>query len=165
MHMPRNTETNTCLSRQAVNSTTIKSTNLYKKPASELIIFRGLPGSGKTTMAKVLTMLGYLHFEADKFFEFDGEYKYDASRIREAHHWCQRMTRDSLARGHKVVVSNTFTQIHEMKPYFEMTENIKVIEAQGKWNNLHDVPEKTLKSMAQRWEPFLDSIYSSQYQS
>lgn len=48
MHMVRNTKATTRPSHQTVNSTTTKSSNLYKKPASELIVFRGLPGNGKT---------------------------------------------------------------------------------------------------------------------
>ena len=32
----------------------------------ELVIIRGIPGSGKTTIAKAMT--GYQHFEADHFF-------------------------------------------------------------------------------------------------
>jgi ABC-type phosphate/phosphonate transport system ATPase subunit len=83
-------------------------------PQGELVLIRGLPGSGKSTMAKDLATQGYLHFEADMFFEVDGHYRYDASRIRDAHSWCQQMTRQALAKGLKVVVSNTFTQLREM---------------------------------------------------
>lgn len=59
-----------------------------KEPSSvdtELVLIRGLPGSGKSTMAKVLALVGYQHFEADMFFVRDGTYCYDRSRIREAH--------------------------------------------------------------------------------
>jgi hypothetical protein len=34
-------------------------------------------------MAKDLATQGYLHFEADMFFEVDGHYRYDASRLAE----------------------------------------------------------------------------------
>ena len=55
---------------------------------AELVLIRGLPASGKTTMASVLPMIGYKHFEADMFFEVGGVYLYDAKRIGEAHAWC-----------------------------------------------------------------------------
>ncbi len=58
--------------------------------SGELVLIRGLPGSGKSTMAKDLATQGYLHFEADMYFELDGHYRYDASCIREAHSWCQK---------------------------------------------------------------------------
>jgi hypothetical protein len=34
-----------------------------------------------------------------------------------------------------------------------MTKSAKVIEATGKWQNLHGVPAEMLERMAQRWEP------------
>jgi hypothetical protein len=95
---------------------------------------------------------GYLHFEADMFFEVDGRYRYDASKIRDAHSWCQKMTRQALARGEKVVVSNTFTQLREMEPYLTMAKDVRVVEAKGRWQNLHGVPEAMMERMAQRWE-------------
>ncbi|OOG58194.1 hypothetical protein B0E49_04460 [Polaromonas sp. C04] len=116
-------------------------------------MIRGLPGSGKSTMARVLAMIGFKHFEADMFFEREGDYKYDASRIRDAHGWCQRMTREALAKGERVVVSNTFTQLRELDPYLPMAGNVRIVEAQGKWQNRHGVPDEALERMAQRWEP------------
>lgn len=129
--------------------------------SGELVLIRGLPGSGKSTMAKDLVTQGYLHFEADMFFEVDGHYQYDASRIREAHSWCQQMTRQALAKGLKVVVSNTFTQLREMEPYRSMTQNVLVVEANGKWKNVHGVPAEMLEKMAQRWEPLRNSADST----
>ncbi|UUZ77437.1 hypothetical protein LP414_09555 [Polaromonas sp. P1(28)-13] len=104
-------------------------------------------------MAKVLALVGFEHYEADMFFVVNGQYRYDASRIRDAHRWCQLMTRQALAKGEKVVVSNTFTQLREMEPYLTMTKNIRVVEATGKWQNRHGVPGQMLERMAQRWEP------------
>ena len=118
----------------------------------ELILIRGLPGSGKSTMAKELALAGYKHFEADMFFEVNGVYRYEASRIRDAHGWCQQMTRQALSNGRNVVVSNTFTQLREMEPYHLMTGKVRVIEASGTWQNLHGVPVEILKRMAMRWE-------------
>ena len=51
-----------------------------------LFIVRGLPGSGKTTLAK---SLGSVHFEADMYFMEGNEYKFDITKIKKAHEWCQ----------------------------------------------------------------------------
>ena len=51
----------------------------------ELIIIRGIPGSGKTTMAK--SYQGYSHYEADMFFMKDGVYNFDRAKIKNAHNW------------------------------------------------------------------------------
>lgn len=107
-------------------------------------------------MARVLAQVGYAHFEADMFFVVDGVYRYDASRIRDAHLWCQRKTREALASGQRVVVSNTFTRLQEMEPYRAMTSNIRVIEATGRWQNVRGVSAERLRQMAERWEQLPD---------
>lgn len=126
------------------------------RPAQELVLIRGLPGSGKSTMARAMT--GYVHLEADMFFVGDdGVYRYDREKIKAAHLWCQRETRKALARGESVVVSNTFTRRFEMEPYFGMARklgvSVRVIEATGNWPNIHGVPPEVIKKMRQRWEP------------
>ncbi len=131
--------------------------------ARELVLIRGLPGSGKSTMARVLAQVGYKHFEADMFFMVDGAYRYDPSRIRDAHAWCQRMTRDALAGGRRVVVANTFTRLVELEPYLRMTDNCTVIQATGRYTNVHGVSAEALARMAARWEsiPELDKTNPS----
>jgi len=120
--------------------------------SADLILIRGLPGSGKSTIARSLQLGGYLHYEADMFFEVDGKYVYDASRIRDAHHWCQQSVRDALKKNLKVVVSNTFTRLQELQPYFQMTDKIRIVEATGSWKNEHDVPIDRIRDMSARWE-------------
>ena len=120
--------------------------------SADLVLIRGLPGSGKSTLAKTLGLVGYHHFEADMFFEVNGEYVYNASKIREAHQWCQQSARKALQNNLKVVVSNTFTRQQELDPYLKMTKNIHIVEAQGKFKNTHDVPEQVISNMAARWE-------------
>lgn len=50
--------------------------NRYTKP--EIVLVRGLPGSGKSTLAK--GMAGYVHVEADMYFEVDGLYRYEPEK-------------------------------------------------------------------------------------
>jgi hypothetical protein len=120
--------------------------------SSRMVLIRGLPGSGKSTMATVLSLLGYKHFEADMFFVGDdGVYRHDGTRLKSAHAWCQDKVRNALKDGNRVVVSNTFTQHWEMQPYFDMGVSIQILEAGGNWSNRHGVPEEKVKSMRDRW--------------
>lgn len=122
--------------------------------SARLVIIRGLPGSGKSTMASVLKLIGYEHFEADMFFVGnDGVYRHDIARIKEAHAWCQSEVRKALINGRRVVVCNTFTQPWEMQPYFNMRVSVQILEAGGNWINQHGVPMDKVSAMKARWEP------------
>ena len=115
-----------------------------------LVLIRGLPGSGKTSMAK--TMKGYKHFEADMYFEMSGEYKFDPAQLENAHNWCMMCARIELERGNNVVVSNTFVKRWELDPYLRMEADIKVVEATGNYGSIHDVPAATIERMRDTWE-------------
>lgn len=124
---------------------------------AELVLIRGLPGSGKSTIAKA--MAGYVHYEADMYFEcVDGVYRFRPSEIAIAHQWCQAMAEDELTNGRDVVVANTFTQRWEIIPYVQIAKraaaNLRVITARGEFASVHDVPDEKIKAMRQRWEAY-----------
>jgi adenylate kinase family enzyme len=126
-----------------------------------LYIVRGVPGSGKSTFAK---SLGGTHFETDKFFMVDGEYKFDGTKIKEAHKWCQDSVNTAMLLNHTaglnsiIVVSNTFTQEWEMEPYFQMANYFDykvfsiVVENRHGGINQHGVPEDKIEQMKNRFE-------------
>lgn len=130
----------------------------------ELILLRGLPGSGKSTLAKVILQNRISDepevLSADDFFvNKDGEYIFDATKLKEAHNYCQfRCSERMRQQKSKIVVANTFTQEWEMKPYFDMAERYNyrihtvVVENRHGGNNVHGVPNDKLDVMQNRFE-------------
>jgi predicted kinase len=127
-----------------------------------LYLLRGLPGSGKSTLAK---QLGGSHFETDKYFVGEnGEYNFDGSKLKEAHQWCQDSVANAMMLNHTtgehetIVISNTFTQEWEMKPYMDMAKNwgyrvfTIIVENRHGGVNQHGVPDEKLQQMNDRFE-------------
>ena len=121
----------------------------------ELFLLRGLPGAGKSTLAK---SLGGMHMEADKYFEYEGKYEFDASKLKEAHAWCQNAVSVWMGNSvEKIVVSNTFTQTWEMDYYFELAKEhgyrvySLVVENRHGGENIHNVPKEKIEEMARRF--------------
>ncbi len=120
-----------------------------------LILLRGLPGSGKSTLAKTF---GGIHIEADMFFMKDGEYKFDATKLRYAHEWCQNVVEAWMDEGEEmIVVSNTFTQEWEMDYYVTMAKlkgyivHSVIVENRHGGVNEHGVPTEKLEEMKNRF--------------
>ena len=130
-----------------------------------MIITIGLPGSGKTTWAKIRTNnlinTNNSILSADLYFEkfLNG---FDMSKIGDAHMWCQKEIRKELDLGNTCVANNTNTTLQEMNWYInqiEMTNlphkivfvimperKIEILLERGQ----HDVPRKTLINMNKR---------------
>ena len=127
----------------------------------QLILLRGLPGSGKSTLAKQLVGdKDYCHKEADMYFvDRDGNYKFDPTKIKDAHAWCKSEIEFAMKYEHTpVVVSNTFTQEWEMDAYFEMAKEFGyqvhsiIVENRHGGMNLHGCPEDKIEQMRNRFE-------------
>lgn len=132
-----------------------------------LFIVRGLPGSGKSTFAEKLVGHDFLVCEADKYFidKETGEYKFDISKIKDAHESCRAMVEmymhDSIMNDQfyrEIAVSNTFTQEWEMEIYYEMAKRYNyrvhtlIVENRHGSENVHGVPAEKIKQMKKRFE-------------
>jgi len=137
-------------------------TNIEKQ--GDLILLRGVPGSGKTTLANVILQQSNNNpqeiLSADDFFESDnGEYNFDPTKIREAHNYCQfRCSERMRQQKARIVVANTFTQEWEMDEYFKMAERYNyrvhtlIVENRHGNENIHGVPENKLQQMKDRFQ-------------
>lgn len=130
----------------------------------ELILIRGLPGSGKSTFTLKMHRPNDIILEADLYFmDAEGNYNFNREGLYAAHNWCQRATRMYLGIGNRVLVANTFTTVKELKPYFEIAKEFgivpTVIHCQNQFQNIHDVPTETLVKMKERWCDDLSSLF------
>jgi predicted ABC-type ATPase len=126
---------------------------------TKLVIIRGIPGSGKSTVAaKIAEMLGCKVWEADQYFMKDGEYQFDPSKLGAAHKACQLNVENDLVCGGSSIVANTNTTMKEMKPYLDMAEkhgaDVLVVKCIGNWENVHGVPVQALERMLARWQDY-----------
>jgi predicted kinase len=137
---------------------------MEKKFVGDLILLRGIPGSGKSTLGHIILncIPGDNHhvLSADDFFlnEKD-EYVFDPTKLREAHNDCQeKCAKRMKLEFSKIVVANTFTQDWEMEKYYEMAERYHyrvhsvVVENRHEGENIHGVPEDKLQQMKDRFQ-------------
>ena len=126
-----------------------------------ICIYRGLPGSGKTTHAESQDF--DVIIETDDFFYVDGEYQFDSSKLTEYHAKAFAWYLEELERSEKIAVANTNITRAEYTPY------VMAARAVGRGDELllrfmaapcdvcydrqvHDVPHGIVRSMAQRLE-------------
>ncbi len=131
-------------------------------PQHSLILLRGLPGSGKTTLANILSENNtYPVFSVDDYFtnKQTGEYIFDFQNNHIAYKRCQELTEDAMKQNsQKIFVHNTFTMDWEMEPYFKLAANFKyklfivTVENYHQYKNVHGVTPEQLQKMADKYK-------------
>ena len=128
-----------------------------------LVILRGLPGSGKSTVARGLS--GVVCSADDYFVWPDGVYRFDPSLISAAHAACYKKAAFEMASGfNNVVLDNTNTQFWEFDPYIQLAEkhgySVRIhnvfdgglSDSELADRNQHGVPVEAIARMRARWE-------------
>lgn len=142
----------------------------------ELVMVRGLPGSGKTTLMRMLhidcdSREGMSResraVSADDYFTRNDNYFFNPSKLGDAHEYCRKTVEQLLSDydiDRRIMVHNTFSQRWEMEPYIKLAElyNAKLIvidlfdggltDEALVARNVHGVPLQTMGQMRSRWE-------------
>ena len=129
---------------------------------NSLILLRGLPGAGKTTLATLLSENNtYPVFSVDDYFtdKITGEYSFNFQNNHLAYKQCETLTKDAMQQGiPKIFVHNTFTIDWELEPYFKLASQynyslfVVTVENYHEQKNIHEVSEEQLYKMAEKYK-------------
>lgn len=127
-----------------------------------LILLRGLPGSGKTRLAKILSEQGkYPVYSVDDYFTNPktGDYQFDFKNNHLAYKQCEEQTKQSMQNQvSKIIVHNTFTMDWELDPYFKLASEfnytlfVVTVENYHQNPNTHGVSSEQLKKMEEKYK-------------
>ncbi|KAM9143048.1 NEDD4-binding protein 2 isoform 2-T6 [Pangshura tecta] len=144
-----------------------------------LVLLRGVPGSGKSFLARTLledNPSGII-LSTDDYFYKNGQYQYDANCLGEAHEWNRKQAKEAFEkRISPIIIDNTNIQAWEMKPYVALSQQYKykvMFREPDTWwkfkpkelerRNIHGVSKEKIKRMLERYERCLtvNSILNS----
>jgi predicted kinase len=123
-------------------------------------IMRGVPGTGKTTWAKLhcdLSAPTVKYISADVKRMVGGHYLYDKDKDPAIHAECLREAVDAFQRSHPIVIiDNTNIRSYEFSPYYKLAEaygyEVEIVHCVAEYEmclarNEHKVPPAIIKSM------------------
>lgn len=126
-----------------------------------VIILRGAPGSGKSSLARLFSRLGGPGFvavvSADDYMTQGGTYCWTPERLFAAHAQCQAAFERALAvQMPVIVIDNTNTEPKNFTKYLAQavaagyTSHVLVVENRHGGNNVHGCPVEAVARHRQR---------------
>ncbi len=127
-----------------------------------LILLRGLPGSGKTTLAKLLSENGkHPIFSVDDYFTntITGAYDFKFNENYLAYKQCETKCEHAMLVGiEKIILHNTFTIAWEIETYFKLAKShnysvfVVTVENYHSTKNTHCISDEQIEKMAQKYK-------------
>ena len=127
-----------------------------------LHLFRGYPGSGKSTAATRM-FPGIVKFENDQFLMRDGKYCWSKESVQDAIKWCFSSVENALKNGMDVVVANTFTKRRFITAYEKLAikygAKFKVYRCTGNYQNVHGLNNEMVESFKKSMEDWPNEYF------
>ncbi|XP_028621130.1 NEDD4-binding protein 2 isoform X2 [Grammomys surdaster] len=136
-----------------------------------LVLLRGLPGSGKSFLARTLQEdnPGGVILSTDDYFYINGQYQFDVKYLGEAHEWNQNRAKEAFEKKvSPVIIDNTNLQAWEMKPYVALSQKHKykvLFREPDTWwkfkpkelarRNIHGVSKEKITRMLEHYQRFV----------
>eukprot|EP00092_Neocalanus_flemingeri_P004005 GFUD01004311.1.p1 GENE.GFUD01004311.1~~GFUD01004311.1.p1 ORF type:complete len:527 (+),score=133.15 GFUD01004311.1:142-1722(+) len=133
-----------------------------------MIIMRGLPGSGKSTIVSKLREVfpEACICSADDYFVSHGVYTFDRARLKDAHLYSQDKAGEFCQNlANLIIIDNTNVKRWEMAPYFKTASQhrytVILVEPKTPWKfavdelavrNTHGVDESVIRARATDWQ-------------
>ncbi len=121
----------------------------------QMIIMQGVPGAGKTEVAKLLasSIGARIVSNNDHMVDTEGNYVFDPSRLQEVADKCFDDAENFVKEGWSVIVDNTNIDYREAGSYIELAMNngyrVQIIRCERSsvecvTENIHNVPDHTI---------------------
>ncbi len=126
-----------------------------------LIILRGLPGSGKTTLANLLSENKWPVFSIDSYFTdpITKEYNFQFDKNHLAYKNCEAQTQKAMQNNiAKIFIDNVFSIDWEIEPYFKLASiynysvHVVTVENYHGSKNKHNISDEQLQKMAAKYK-------------
>ena len=130
--------------------------------SQSLILLRGLPGAGKSTLARLLAGDAPVFSVDDFFTSSEGAYRFEYDKNHLAYRQCEERTRKAMEAGtEKIFLDNVFSMEWEMEPYFRMAAeygyavHVVTVENRHGSGNVHGITLEQLRKMAEKYRVVL----------
>lgn len=127
-----------------------------------LYIFRGWPGSGKSTKAKEYQQKGKFehYFENDMYLTTEqGEYVWSEERLKEAIQWTTSKVMTELQQQKSVGLCAVFAHRAPVVEWLKVCKEngwwLEVIDCVGEYQNTHDVAPEKVARFKKDFQPWI----------
>jgi len=145
------------IGRNMISDYTPPDPKQYDTTSRILYIVRGLPGSGKSSLA--LSIADEVYENDDFFTQGNGVYKFDPAHLPAAQTTCYSNVKNAMERNvRRIAVANVFSRSQLLDEYFKLADVFHyrafslITENRAGHQNVHNVPPDRIASMRKSFQ-------------